>query len=55
VGVQIIEEQMKVAAFNALGNGAALGDYLINYLGLKTPVSDAANEGTPNVTATGTA
>ena len=24
VGVQIIEEQMKVAAFNALGNGAAL-------------------------------
>jgi len=33
VGVQIIEEQMKVAAFNAMGNGAALGDHLIKYLG----------------------
>src|SRR5580692_9894891 len=55
VGVQIIEEQMKVAAFNALGNGAALGDHLIKYLGLKTPVSEAANDGTERVAATGTA
>jgi hypothetical protein len=55
VGVQIIEEQMKVAAFNALGNGAALGDHLIKYLGLKTPVSDAANDGAPHVASTGTA
>jgi hypothetical protein len=46
---------MKVAAFNALGNGAALGDHLIKYLGLKTPVSDAANDGASQVAATGTA
>jgi hypothetical protein len=34
VGVDIIEEQMKVRAFNAITNGAALGDHLIEKLGL---------------------
>lgn len=34
VGVEIIEEQMQVRAFNAITNGAALGDYLIEHLGL---------------------
>ena len=34
VGVDIIEEQMKVRAFNAITNGAALGDHLIEHLGL---------------------
>jgi hypothetical protein len=42
VGVQIIEQQMKVAAFNALGQGAALGDHLIKHLGLHTTTADAA-------------
>jgi hypothetical protein len=34
VGVDIIEEQMQVKAFNAITNGAALGDHLIQHLGL---------------------
>jgi hypothetical protein len=34
VGVDIIEEQMQVKAFNAMTNGAALGDHLIEALGL---------------------
>jgi hypothetical protein len=34
VGVDIIEEQMQVRAFNAITNGAALGDHLIEQLGL---------------------
>ncbi len=34
VGVDIIEEQMQVRAFNAITNGAALGDHLIEHLGL---------------------
>jgi hypothetical protein len=34
VGVQIIEEQMNVKAFNAITNGAALGDCVIESLGL---------------------
>ncbi len=55
VGVQIIEEQMKVAAFNALGNGAALGDHLIRHLGLTARASQAANDGAASVAATGTA
>ncbi len=42
VGVQIIQDQMKVAAFNALGQGAALGDHLIKHLGLHTATADAA-------------
>jgi hypothetical protein len=37
-----------------LGNGAALGDHLIKYLGLKTSVSDAANDGAANLAPTGT-
>jgi hypothetical protein len=39
VGVDIIEEQMKVRAFNALTNGAALGDHLIEKLGLSAKCS----------------
>jgi hypothetical protein len=35
VGVDIIEEQMQVKAFNAITNGAALGDHLIQHLGLE--------------------
>jgi len=34
VGVDIIEEQMQVRAFNAITNGAALGDHLIKHIGL---------------------
>jgi hypothetical protein len=34
VGVDIIKAQTGVAAFNALTSGAALGDYLIDTLGL---------------------
>jgi hypothetical protein len=34
VGVEIIEQQMKVPAFNALANGAALGDCVIDAIGL---------------------
>src|ERR1700733_815275 len=54
VGVQIIQEQMKVAAFNALGNGAALGDHLITQLGLDTRTPDAAND-SRTAAVTGTA
>src|ERR1700742_156694 len=35
VGVEIIEQQMKVPAFNALSNAAALGDYVIESLGVR--------------------
>jgi len=35
VGVEIITTQMQVPAFNALSNGAALGDRVIEALGLK--------------------
>ncbi|MBV6418428.1 MAG: hypothetical protein CMLOHMNK_03272 [Steroidobacteraceae bacterium] len=34
VGVEIIEQQMQVPAFNALSSGAALGDRVIDALGL---------------------
>src|SRR5688572_26020992 len=34
VGVDIIQEQMQVKAFNAITNGAALGDHLIDTLGM---------------------
>jgi len=34
VGVEIITSQMGVAAFNAISNGAALGDRVIEALGL---------------------
>jgi hypothetical protein len=44
VGVDIIEEQMQVRAINAITNGAALGDHLIEKLGLaaKFPAPAAA-------------
>jgi len=35
VGVEIIANQMRVAAFNALSNGAALGDRVIEALGVR--------------------
>src|ERR1700761_3820151 len=35
VGVEIIEQQMKVPAFNAMTNGAALGDRVIEAIGVK--------------------
>jgi len=34
VGVEIIREQMNVAAFNAISNPADLGDHLIARLGI---------------------
>ncbi len=39
VGVDIILEQMNVAAFNAMTNGAALGDHLIKAVGLDATAS----------------
>jgi hypothetical protein len=44
VGVQIINDQMNVAAFNAITDGAALGDHVIASVGLNkaTPVLAAA-------------
>jgi hypothetical protein len=45
VGVQIIEEQMKVAAFNAITDGPALGDHIIKAAKLeKTPAPEAVSE-----------
>src|ERR1700741_1833886 len=38
VGVEIITSQMGVPAFNAISNGAALGDCVIEALGLKAAV-----------------
>jgi hypothetical protein len=35
VGVEIITTQMGVPAFNAISNGAALGDRVIEALGLE--------------------
>ncbi len=43
VGVQIIEEQMHVKAFNALSNGAALGDWVIECIGLGQKFPAVAN------------
>src|SRR5579862_8369777 len=34
VGIEIIEQQMKVSAFNALTNSAGLGDFVIESLGI---------------------
>jgi hypothetical protein len=43
VGVNIIEQQMQVRAFNAITAGAALGDHIIDSLGLAAqPVTAAA-------------
>ena len=39
VGVGIIEEQMGVRALNAMSSGAALGDHIIESLGLVVPAS----------------
>src|SRR5712675_980205 len=37
VGIEIIREQMNVQAFNAMTNGAALGDRVIEAIGVKGP------------------
>jgi hypothetical protein len=37
VGVDIIMRQLGVPAFNAMTNGAALGDRVIEALGVKAP------------------
>lgn len=39
VGVNIIEQQMQVRAMNAMSSGAALGDHIIESLGLVVPAS----------------
>jgi hypothetical protein len=41
VGVEIIEQQMNVPAFNALSSGAALGDRVIDALGLSARAAAA--------------
>jgi hypothetical protein len=42
VGVNIIEQQMNVRAFNAMTSGAALGDHIIDTLGITTAQPAAA-------------
>ena len=42
VGIEIITGQMGVPAFNAMSHGAALGDRVIEALGLKTAAPAAA-------------
>jgi hypothetical protein len=42
VGVEIIEQQMKVPAYNALSNAAALGDFVIDALGISQQARAAA-------------
>jgi hypothetical protein len=37
VGVEIITSQLGVPAFNAMTNGAALGDRVIEAIGVKAP------------------
>jgi hypothetical protein len=44
VGVKIIEEQMGVRALNAMSSGAALGDHIIESLGLGARASGVATE-----------
>jgi hypothetical protein len=44
VGVKIIEEQMGVRAVNAMSSGAALGDHIIDSLGLGGQLARAASE-----------
>jgi hypothetical protein len=41
VGVEIVTQQLKVAAFNAMSSGAALGDCVIEALGVKPAVAVA--------------
>jgi hypothetical protein len=43
VGVEIIEQQLKVSAFNAITSGAALGDCVIDAIGLGQRFPAAAN------------
>jgi hypothetical protein len=43
VGVDIIQDQMNVKAFNALTNGAALGDWVIESIGLGQKFPAVAN------------
>ena len=43
VGVDFIQEQMNVKAFNAITNGAALGDALIEHIGLSAKFPAVAN------------
>jgi hypothetical protein len=42
VGVEIIEQQMGVVAFNALTNAAGLGDAVIEAIGLSSAAPRAA-------------
>jgi hypothetical protein len=44
VGVRIIEDQMGVRALNAMSSGAALGDHIIESLGLEAQASGVASE-----------
>ena len=44
VGVNIIQDQMGVRAYNALTAGAALGDHIIDSLGLSAQLARAASE-----------
>jgi hypothetical protein len=44
VGVNIIQDQMGVRAFNAMASGAALGDHIIDSLGLGAEFARAASE-----------
>jgi hypothetical protein len=44
VGVNIIQDQMGVRAYNAMASGAALGDHLIESLGLGAQLARAASE-----------
>ena len=44
VGVNIIEQQMQVRAFNAITAGALLGDHIIDALGLAAQPVAAINQ-----------
>jgi hypothetical protein len=44
VGVNIIQDQMNVRAFNAMTAGAALGDHIIDAVGLNAPKTAAVNQ-----------
>jgi hypothetical protein len=44
VGVNIIQDQMGVRAFNAMSAGAALGDHIIDSLGLGAQLARATAE-----------
>jgi len=44
VGVNIIQDQMNVRAFNAMTAGAALGDHIIDAVGLNAPKAAVVNQ-----------